>query len=360
MLVRSGSAGAALALALAVPRLAAPQAGHAEHGEDSRPFSLGAMAVAVVSRASPAALGRTIFEGYLTQPMLTASAKALGGGLEGVATIDLEGVTLRRGEINLGTYGEGYIDRRHPHTYVHELMLGASVRAVGVRGSLFAGKGFVPFGTDDPMARPFLKYPVNHHLSQIIERVQVIAAARVGAVTLEGARFNGDEPEGPDDLPNAGRALDSWAARLTVTPIASVELSASSAHVQSPEFAPSNGLDHRKENVAVRLARPAGRWRYALVEWSRTREHRGDREFFRYNSLLAESEWWGGGMTLAVRAERTERPEEDRLPDPYRSVRPLLDFGILGKTRWEIVTVHVGTPTARLGSLHLAPFAEAA
>ena len=213
------------------------------------------------------------------------------------------------------------------------------------------------------MSRPFLKYPANHHLSQILERVQVIAAASVGSarsVTLETARFNGDEPEDPADMPDDGRAFDSWAARLTVAPAAGLELSASRAHVLSPEFAAGGGLDQRKENAALRLSRPGRRWRYGLVEWSRTREHRGEREYFRFTSLLAESEWWHRGMSLALRVERTERPEEDRLPNPYRSVRPLLDLGILGKTRWDIVTAHAGAPTVRIGAVHLVPFGEAA
>ena len=36
-----------------------------------------------------------------------------------------------------------------------------------VHASLSAGKGFAPFGTDDPMSRPIFRYPVNHHLAQI-------------------------------------------------------------------------------------------------------------------------------------------------------------------------------------------------
>ena len=46
------------------------------------------------------------------------------------------------------------------------------------RVSLSIGKGFAPFGTDDPMVRPFVRYPVNHHLSQILERGVAIAAGR--------------------------------------------------------------------------------------------------------------------------------------------------------------------------------------
>ena len=35
---------------------------------------------------------------------------------------------MPHGQLATGAYGEGYYDRRHPHTYVHELMLtGADV-----------------------------------------------------------------------------------------------------------------------------------------------------------------------------------------------------------------------------------------
>ena len=45
------------------------------------------------------------------------------GDLQLLTTLNFEGYTLRRGELNAGMYGEGYVDRRHPHTFVHEAML---------------------------------------------------------------------------------------------------------------------------------------------------------------------------------------------------------------------------------------------
>ena len=49
-----------------------------------------------------------------------ARGSALRGRLEGVLTLDFEGLTLDRGQLTPGAYGEGYADRRHPHTYLHE------------------------------------------------------------------------------------------------------------------------------------------------------------------------------------------------------------------------------------------------
>ncbi|MEO6443660.1 MAG: hypothetical protein ABIZ91_09315 [Gemmatimonadaceae bacterium] len=353
---------AAVVLLLAAPSaLAAQLEEHRAHAADSaRRLTLGAMGVGVVTRATPAALGHSVTEGYLTQPMMFAGASTPRDGLQALVSVNLEGLTLARGEIGLGGYGEGYMDRRHPHTYLHELMVGATRGLSLVRVSIFAGKGFVPFGTDDPMTRPFVKYPVNHHLAQILEREVVTGALALGPVALEGARFNGDEPESPSDWPNRDRALDSWAARLTYRPARGVELSGSAARVLSPEFAAGGGLDQDKRSVAARIERHSGTLRYALVEWARTGETRGTRTVFRFSSLLAEGQAALGRSRVALRLERTERPEEDRSVNPYRSVRPLLDFSILGKTRWEIVTARVDAPPARWRRAAATIFVEGA
>jgi hypothetical protein len=104
---------------------------------------------------------------------------------------------MERGELSTGAFGEGYVDRRHPHTYLHEAVA-SGVGALGpLAFSLSAGRGFAAFGTDDPMVRPFEKYPINHHLSQILERSIVIGALRFGPAILEGSTFGGDEPTSP-------------------------------------------------------------------------------------------------------------------------------------------------------------------
>src|SRR2546426_6549297 len=60
------------------------------------------------------------------------------------------------------------------------------------------------------------------------------------------------------------------------------------------------------------------------------------------------------------RFERTERPEDMRTLDPFRSVRPHLDNSILGTSRWSIHTLgyglRLGAPdrkSTRLNSSHL-------
>ena len=133
-------------------------------------------AIPLVTRAAPTATRSTLTEAYLTQPMVMAHAS--WRWLRATGTLDLEGLTLQRGELSTGGYGEGYVDRRHPHSYAHEALLGAEGSTANWHTSLFAGRGFAPFGSDDPMVRPFEKYPLNHHLAQILERLVTIVGVR--------------------------------------------------------------------------------------------------------------------------------------------------------------------------------------
>lgn len=176
-----------------------------------------AQAFPVVTLGAPgregSALHRT--EAFLTQPALMANLESAGGVLALRTTLNLEGLTIPDGELTFGGWGEGFIDKRHPHTLLHELMLSVNLwNAAGGALSVSAGKGFAPYGTDDPMARPGLKYPTNHHLSQILERWTINAAYLRGGWSIEAGLFGGAEPEGPYDLSNITSFGDSWSARL--------------------------------------------------------------------------------------------------------------------------------------------------
>jgi len=320
-------------------------------------FTLRAQAIALVTRLDPGPAARTYTEGYLAQPLIMARANALDGHLGGVLTLDFEGLTLERGQLNMGAYGEGYADRRHPHTYLHEAVAVASGAFGRVGVSLAAGKGFVPFGTDDPMTRPFAAYPVNHHLAQILERYVAIAAASVGPLTLEGAAFNGDEPLSPGAPPDASRFADSWAVRATATPHSLLEVEGSFASVTSPELASGGGRDQRKWSVGARLRQPVGPLSDALVEWARTDELVGDERANQFTSFLAEGSTSLSRATVSARFENTTRPEEERLADPFRYSRNPTDLGIIGITRWQIGTVAVST-ALRARRTDIAPFVE--
>ena len=352
-------------------------------------------AVAQGARTNAAYGGAARAEGALTQPVLMAHAPLAAGRVRLTATLDFEGLTLGRGQLNPGIYGEGFVDRRHPHTFAHELVASAGARVPGLPGvdaSLSAGKGFVAFGTDDPMGRPFSLFPVNHHLAQILERYVATAgvhAARagLGEALVEASVFNGDEPAGPWRWPRARRFGDAWALRATLHPrlgrltdgltdrrTAAVvpgplELSVSAARVPSPENPFGAGLDQHKSSLAARWARGAslgtaglggrGRGSYALVEWARTDELRGSRRAFRYESVLAEGAVRRRGVEFGGRWERTTRPEEERLADPFRTVRPHNEFNVLGLTEWRTTTASLGVPV-RAGAVRALPFVELA
>ena len=334
--------------------------------QESR-LAIGAHAISLVTHETNTPQARALSEGYLTEPVITAVYGR--DWFQSLATVDLEGLTLRRGELDQGAWGEGYVDRRHPHTYLHELMAGAAMTTGAVRLSLVGGRGFAPFGSDDPMTRPFVSYPVDHHLAQVLERVVLIGALQRGPLTVEGATFNGDEPLSPSSRPQLRRFGDSWSVRATLDgpsiPLLSegIELSASYASVKSPEYAAGAGLDQRKAHASVRLAHASSVvTRYALVEIARTTGVDRGRPLYTFDAMLAEGAVCRGHVGLGARVERSDRPEEERLLDLFRSARPATDVSILGVTQWTTITAAVTLPfrtAAEIGA-RVDPFIEAA
>jgi hypothetical protein len=318
---------------------------------------MGVHAVGMMTHVSPALAGASMTETYLTQPMVMAHVA--GGHGRFMTTLNLEGLTLQDGELAPGNAGEGWVDKRHPHTWLHEAILTATTRVIGFDISVTGGRGFAPFGTDDPMVRPFIRYPANHHWSQILERWLLIGAVRRGVITVEAGVFNGTEPTGPDDLGHFDRFGDSWSARATVRPRPWLELQGSYAFVESPEHTGGFGLDQRKWNAAARFERTLARGRiYGLVEWGETHEYVDELKLFIFTTVLAEAALGHGDWTVALRYERTTRPEEERLLDPFRVVRPHTDENIIGATRWNTVTARAGRAFSLRG-MSLEPFLEA-
>lgn len=323
------------------------------------PWHVMAQAVPLVTRAAPTAGGTTQTQFVLSQALAMVRGTLLRGHATFDATLNAEGLTMRDGELNTGASGEGFIDKRHPHTYLHELMLSGVGSAGLLSYSVSAGRGFAPFGTDDPMVRPLVKYPLDHHLAQILERAAAIGSARLGRIILEGGIFNGDEPTSPSSLPRLARFGDSWAGRATILPLTGAELQGSYARVASPEQRDGNGLDQRKQNVSARYAREG---RYVLAEWSETTERDATRaaDVFSYSSALIEASARVSGLTFAARLEQTDRPEEDRLADPFRTPRPAADLSINGITRWRVATLHADAPAVTAVQLSGFPFMEIA
>src|SRR5829696_5384344 len=71
----------------------------------------GASGIAVGTVAAPGISNRTLAEGYFTQPMVMAMLMTERGRFVADLTLNFEGTTLDRGELNAGVHGEGYIDR---------------------------------------------------------------------------------------------------------------------------------------------------------------------------------------------------------------------------------------------------------
>ncbi|MFI5214057.1 MAG: hypothetical protein ACHQU8_05905, partial [Gemmatimonadales bacterium] len=303
----------------------------------------GAQATALVTHADPVPGDSSLTEPRLVAPLLFASAAAAGGRLQLHAMIDGEGWTMRSGQLSPGAWGEGFFDRRHPHTWAHELIASwtAPAPVSGMQWSLSAGKGFAPYGSDDPMNRPALLYPVNHHWAQVIERAVLIAGVRRGKLTIEGGLFNGDEPERFSEWPKWSRFGDSWSARALFHPDRTLEFQASFAHVKSPEDRAGAGPLNEKVSVSARLERPLGSGTlYGLAEWTSNSESNG---FFVFHSWLVETEFRHGGHRHYLRVERADRPEDERsFGDPYRSPRPPTDNSLIGISRWTTTTAGSG------------------
>jgi len=343
--------------------LLAPSSLHAQHDHaaPTSPLRLqaGAHAVGLLTHAKPMLNGRAMTEGYLTQPMLMGRASLWDDALVAQASISLEGLTLERGELGAGTYGEGYVDRRHPHTYLHELVLTAAGDVGPLAASATIGRGFAPFGTDDPMMRPFVKFPINHHLGQVLERLVAIGAVRYGPLVVEGGVFAGNEPLDAKDTGRLDRFADSWAARVTLDAPGAWELQASHAFLESPELPSGGGWDQRKWSVSARHehAHSFGTV-YLLGEWKRTTELEDEREIFTFGSVLAEATLSYDGWTPGLRIEYTDRPEEERKADPFRSQWPHGSTHVLGITKWTSIAARLEKQLT-LGTLRAAPFVEA-
>ena len=323
-----------------------------------------AQAFPIVTFGAPgeggSALNETAF--YLTQPAAMVNLESPGSRIALRSTFNFEGLTQEDGELTLGGWGEGFIDKRHPHTLLHELMLSLNLfEAFGGQASISAGKGFAPYGTDDPMARPGLNYPTNHHLAQSLERWPVNGVFLRQGWSIEGGVFAGNEPEGPYDLGNTGGFGKSWSARIAKRwgpgsgPAAAWEASASYGKVV--EEHDEEAETTRLWNVALRHDRTHGFGDlYGLFEYSRSDPEHGDGFF----SALAEAQLTRGIHQPYARVEYATRPEYARqgaagTDDFFRYDH---DGEAIGATRWTIIGAGYNLLATR-GSVSIRPFVNA-
>lgn len=304
-------------------------------------------------------IGRT--EWYLTQPALMANLETPSRRLVLRTTLNLEGVLLESGELTYGGWGEGFIDKRHPHTLVHEFMLSLNLWQDAERGlSLSAGKGFAPYGTDDPMSRPGVKYPTNHHLSQVLERWTANAIWRLAGWSLEAGVFDGAEPEGPYDFSNIRDFPNSWSGRLarwwTSGAHSGAEWEVSVSRARVTESHHGDETTTILANAALRHSGPAGPGMlYGLVEASRSDPEASEGYF----SLLAEARYDANRHQPYVRLEYATRPE-------YLRTEPAGSDGFfrydhhaeaIGATRWFIAGAAYAREVSAL-PVSLRPFLE--
>ena len=88
---------------------------------------VGGQAIPAYEQADPVPGGSSLGEVRVVQPVVMAQAGALDR-LRLTGVLNLEGLTIPAGELAPGNWGEGFVDRRHPHTYLHELMSDGTVR----------------------------------------------------------------------------------------------------------------------------------------------------------------------------------------------------------------------------------------
>ena len=322
-----------------------------------------AQAFPIGTMALPAEDGTPLDERalYLTQPAIMFNIESPASRVSLRTTLNFEGLTLPDGEITFGGWGEGFIDKRHPHTLLHEAMLSVNVWASDGGGfSLSAGKGFAPYGTDDPMSRPAVKYPTNHHLSQILERFTLNGVYSSPRFSAEVGVFGGNEPTGPYDFSNAESFANSWSTRLAArfgAPEMGIfpwELSGSYGYVVEEHDGEEDVT--RLYNAAMRheAMTRAGRT-YGLLEASMSDPAHHDGYF----SILAEGSVTRGVHMPYARVEYATRPEYPRegLPGTDEFFRYDHDDEPIGSTRWLIVSAGYGLEATSL-PFSARPFVE--
>ncbi|MGQ0813059.1 MAG: hypothetical protein ACT4O1_01155 [Gemmatimonadota bacterium] len=301
---------------------------------------------------------------YLTQPALMFNIESAGSKLSLRTTLNFEGITQPEAELTFGAWGEGFLDKRHPHTLLHEAMLSLNIwSARGGGFSLSAGKGFAPYGTDDPMSRPVVKYPTNHHLSQILERWTVNGVYVNPTWSVEVGVFGGNEPTSPWDFSNLESFPNSWSTRISrhigagEMGVWTWELSGSFGYVKEEHEEGEPAEVTRLFNLALRHEKdhPFGRM-YSLIEgsWSDPKDADG------YYSAAGEMSVTRGMHKPYARIEYATRPEFAREGPPNTSgfFRYDHDDEPIGSTRWLTIVAGYGVTATQL-PFSARPYVEA-
>ena len=311
---------------------------HAAH------FRLGAWTVmlhgrAVVQYDHQAGLRGDSRVSLIDWAMLAASRTVAGGSLSlrGMMSSDPWGVGSRGYPLLLQTgesdRGVSLHDHQHPHDLFMELAalyeravarnLAVSLYAAPVGEPAVGPAAFPhrPSAADDPLA------PLAHHWQDGTHITFGVLTAGVFTRTtkLEASMFNGREPD--EDRTNfdyAGRALDSYSARLSVNPGAHWSVSTWYAYLKSPETLHPDESLHRLGAAAL-MAQPIGRrgrWAMALIYGANARIGTGHLA----NSVAVETNFDLDGMNAVFgRVEYVRKTAEDLV---VLSVLPTTEYDV--------------------------------
>jgi hypothetical protein len=335
---------------------------------------------------------------FLTQMLMVSARRRAGTGwLDGTVRVSAEPLVgtrgypllLQTGETSDGVYP--LVDRQHPHDALGELSITYSIE---IEDGAWAFLHAAPVGSPALGPQPFMhrrssgaspSTPITHHFLDATHVAHGVLTGGIhnGLMQVEASWFNGHEPDQRRWLPEAP-SLNSWSARITVTPGSRWVVQASHASLDQPEQVhPVVDVDRSTLSLTHEVPVGDGAWSTTLA-WGRNSRHRtimtlGEArarlpapllahylgltppppdaddawlllidEAVR-SGILVESALRWGDLTASVRYERASKDELIAAPDPRHS------------TAYRIAKAEVGMlyDVGRMGVLSVAAGATA-
>ncbi len=212
--------------------------------------------------------------------------------LRSMLSLDPATVTNRRYPLLFQTgetaFGKPLVDAQHPHDFFMELSV-QYTRPIGERTAAYIY--FAPVG--DPALGP-VAFPhrvsaaeipqatLSHHVqdSTHIANEVITAGVAHGIFRVEASGFHGAEPnENRWNIDRGG--IDSWSARLTVSPTPNWSGQVSAGSLAHPEALEPN--DIVRSTASLTYSRPlhSGHWATSLI-WGRNHKNLDDRDVSSY------------------------------------------------------------------------------